>query len=116
MSSVMEYNGYRAKVEYDSDDGIFVGEVLGINDMVGFHGASVKELKASFENTIENYVDACRQIGKKPEKEFKGTFNIRISPEAHRGAVEEAAAYGVTLNQFVADAIDEKIARARAGI
>ena len=45
MSSVMEYNGYHAKVEYDDKDNIFVGTVIGLNDMLGFHGTSIEELK-----------------------------------------------------------------------
>ena len=114
MSSAMEYNGYHAKVEYDDQDNIFVGTVIGLTDMLAFHGQSVSELQVSFQNCIENYLDMCKETGKQPEKEFKGIFNIRISPDSHREAAMDAAIDGITLNQFVADAIDEKIARRRA--
>ena len=40
----MEYKGYHAKIEYDSDDEIFVGHVLGLTDSLNFHGESIKEL------------------------------------------------------------------------
>lgn len=56
MASVMEYNGYHAKVEYDDKDNIFIGMVIGLNDMLGFHGASVDELRVSFRNCIDNYL------------------------------------------------------------
>ncbi|MBQ1548112.1 MAG: toxin-antitoxin system HicB family antitoxin [Lachnospiraceae bacterium] len=46
---------------------------------------------------------------KSKEKEFKGTFNVRISPESHRKVATEAAKEGITLNQFVADAINERL-------
>ncbi|HAG70270.1 MAG TPA: toxin-antitoxin system HicB family antitoxin [Lachnospiraceae bacterium] len=82
-----------------------------INDMLGFHGTSVNELAESFKNCINNYIEWCNESGKQPEKEFRGSFNIRISPRAHREAILEAAADGISLNQFVADAIDEKLAR-----
>ena len=116
MSSVMEYNGYHAKVEFDDKDNIFVGTVIGLNDMLGFHGTSVEELKISFANCIENYLKWCGEAGKTPEKEFKGVFNVRISPDSHREAALDAAIDGVTLNQFVADAIDEKIERKRSAL
>lgn len=116
MSSVMEYNGYHAKVEYDDKDNIFVGTVLGLNDTLAFHGKSVDELRNSFKNCIEDYIDLCKEIGKQPEKEFRGVFNIRISPESHREAAIEAAKDGVTMNQFVADSIDERLARRRAAL
>ena len=106
MNSLMSYKGYRAKIEFDPEDEIFVGHVLGINDSLNFHGASVKELTQAFHDCIENYLDYCRQCGKSPEKEYKGVFNVRIRPETHRKAAFAAAAEGVTMNQFVAEAID----------
>ena len=45
MSSIMEYHGYHARVEYDGQDNIFVGTVIGLNDVLAFHGRSVSELK-----------------------------------------------------------------------
>ncbi|MBR1477023.1 MAG: type II toxin-antitoxin system HicB family antitoxin [Lachnospiraceae bacterium] len=110
MNTLMEYKGYRAKIEYDKDDNIFVGTVLGLNDILSFHGSSVEELEQGFTNCIENYFEYCRKIGKKPEKEFRGVFNVRINPESHRKAALEAARVGITMNQFVSEAIDEKLA------
>ena len=114
MSSVMEYNGYHAKVEFAEQDNIFVGTVLGLNDTLAFHGQFVDELKESFRNCIEDYLDLCNEIGKQPEKEFRGVFNVRILPESHHQAAIEAAKDGVTMNQFVADSIDERLARRKA--
>jgi len=54
--SELEYNEYRAKVEFDSEDNIFVGTVIGIKDFLAFHGSSLDELKDSFKNCIENYL------------------------------------------------------------
>ncbi len=110
MNSLMEYKGYHAKVDFDYTDQIFVGEVLGITDSLYFHGTSVHELVESFHNSIDNYLDYCAQCGKKPEKEFRGVFNVRIKPEMHRCAALEAAKEGVTMNQFVSEAIQEKLA------
>ena len=90
MSSMLEYKGYHATVEYDAEDDIFVGEVFGIADSLNFHGTSVEELKAMFRQSIDNYLELCKQIGKNPEKEFRGSFNVRISPELHRKAALEA--------------------------
>ena len=58
---------------------------------------------------IDNYIDYCRQVGKEPEKEYKGSFNIRIKPEQHRRIALYAAQMGITINQFVSQAIDDKI-------
>jgi predicted HicB family RNase H-like nuclease len=87
-----------------------------LNDTLAFHGKSVDELKSAFQNCIEDYIDLCKEIGKQPEKEFRGVFNVRISPESHRQAAIEAAKDGVTMNQFVADSIEERLARRRAAM
>jgi predicted HicB family RNase H-like nuclease len=39
--NTMSYNGYFARVEFDADNGLFVGRLAGINDVVGFHADSV---------------------------------------------------------------------------
>ncbi len=105
MSKMMEYKGYHAQVEYDGDDEIFVGRVFGIVDTLMFHGSSVSELEQMFHQSIDNYLEMCAQTGKEPDKEFKGSFNIRITPELHRGISLQAAQEGMTLNQYVVQAL-----------
>ena len=46
----MTYKGYTAKIEFDPDDNILVGHIIGIRDTVGFHGETVSELKDAFYN------------------------------------------------------------------
>lgn len=110
ISSLMECKGYHAKIEYDQEDRIFVGHVLGIVDSISFHGYSVDELIKEFGNAIDNYIDYCNRIGKVPEKEFKGSFNVRLRPEQHKKIALYAADEGITINQFVSSAIDDKLA------
>lgn len=105
MNSMLEYKGYHATIEYDAEDNIFVGEVFGIADSLNFHGTSVLELKEMFEQSIDNYLELCESIGKNPDKEFKGSFNVRIPPEMHKKAALAAAKQNITLNQYVRKAI-----------
>ena len=107
MNSMLEYKGYHASIEYDAEDNIFVGEVFGITDSLNFHGTSVTELKEMFEQSIENYLELCEKIGKNPDKEFKGTFNVRIPPELHKKAALAAAKQKITLNQYVIKALHQ---------
>lgn len=107
MNSMLEYKGYHASVEYDAEDNIFVGEVFGITDSLNFHGTSVTELREMFEQSIDNYLELCEKIGKNPDKEFKGTFNVRIPPEMHKRVALAAAKQKITLNQYVMRAINQ---------
>ena len=112
---MLEYKGYHAMVDYDAEDDIFVGEVFGIADSLNFHGSSVAELKEMFRQSIDNYLELCEKIGKNPDKEFKGTFNVRIPPEMHRKAALAAAKQKITLNQYVLRAIDRSFAEDESG-
>ena len=109
MNSMLEYRGYQAAISYDADDELFVGEVFGIVDSLSFHGSSIDELKQKFADCIENYLDVCKQIGKEPEKEFKGSFNVRIPSELHRQIAILAAQQKITLNQYVVNALRKTI-------
>ena len=109
MNSMLEYKGYHASIEYDAEDNIFVGEVFGITDSLNFHGTSITELKEMFEQSVDNYLELCEKIGKNPDKEFKGTFNVRIPPEMHKKAALAAAQQKITLNQYVIKALDQSL-------
>ena len=52
----MTYKGFDAKVEFDEDDQIFVGRIVGIRDVVGFHSDTVAGLEAAFHETVNDYV------------------------------------------------------------
>ena len=109
MSKMMEYNGYHAQIEYDADDEIFVGKVYGITDSLNFHGTSVSELEEMFHQSIDNYLAMCAEVGKAPDKELKGSLNVRISPELHREISIQAAEEGITLNQYVLRALENSL-------
>ena len=112
MNSMLEYNGYHATITYDADDDLFVGQVFGITDSLNFHGSSIEELKQTFAQSIDNYLDLCKQVGKEPEKEFKGSFNVRIPSELHKEISMLAAQQKMTLNQYIINALSKSIANA----
>ena len=105
MGKLMEYKGYHAIVEYSDEDEAFIGRVFGLADVILFDGESIAELKSSFHDAVDDYLSLCEEIGKKPEREFKGSFNVRLSPELHKAAALKAEEDKLTLNQFVANAV-----------
>lgn len=65
---VLESQGYRASVVYDEEDKVFVGHLLGINDIVVFHGDSVEAVKQAMQEAVTDYVETCGRTGKVPEQ------------------------------------------------
>ena len=70
---MMEYKGYHADVKYSDEDKLFIGEVIGLNDTLAFHGSSVSELEAMFRQSVDNYLETCQEYGKKPGRSREET-------------------------------------------
>jgi predicted HicB family RNase H-like nuclease len=95
----MTYKGYTARIEFDERDAIFVGRVLGVKAIIGFHGETVTELRADFEAAIDFMIDDCKARGESPEKPVSGKLMLRVPPEVHAAALVAAQATGKSLNQ-----------------
>jgi predicted HicB family RNase H-like nuclease len=109
MKDVLTYKEFVGSVHYSTDDEIFFGEIEGIDDLVTFEGASVAELKKSFEESVDDYIELCKKANKAPEKSFKGSFNVRLNPELHKKAYRIAMIEGKTLNQFILQAVEHEV-------
>jgi predicted HicB family RNase H-like nuclease len=112
MTDILQYEGYFASVHFSAEDEVFFGKIIGINDSVTFEGGTVKELKKAFHEAVDDYLETCKQLGKEPEKMYKGSFNVRIPSELHRQATLYSAAKNMSLNEFVRFAIDFTLSRA----
>lgn len=104
--AMMEYKGYHAIMDYDAEEDMLVGSIFGINDSINFEAHTLEEYREMFHKSVDDYLEMCREFGDEPEKEYKGVFNVRISPEKHKLASLRAAERHISLNQFVAMAID----------
>jgi len=60
----MNYNGYVGHGDYSAEDGLFVGRIAEIKDVVGFHGESINELRKAFEEAVTDYLEACAKLGR----------------------------------------------------
>lgn len=109
MINKLIYKAFIGTVAYSSDDELFYGKIDGINDLVTFEGSSVSELKKAFEDSVDEYIDLCQELGKDVSRSFKGSFNVRVKPELHARAYQNAVIQGKTLNQFIQEAIELKL-------
>jgi predicted HicB family RNase H-like nuclease len=115
MRNVLEYKGYSARVELDPEDDCFIGRLAGINDVVGFHGSTIPEIKAAFHEAVDDYIETCAKAGKAPERPFSGKVMFRISPKVHARAALAAQLQGISLNQWAEEALAEAAERQGRG-
>lgn len=97
----MEYKNYSAAIEYDEEQEVFRGTVIGLNDVIDFFGSNPKELKREFKKSVDEYLAFCKEMKKQPEKTYSGNFVLRISPEIHRKVSLAAARKGLSLNSML---------------
>ena len=103
MNNLMIYKGFSARVEFDARDNIFFGRLLGIDDLISFHGESVSVLQEAFQEAVGDYLETCKKIGKKPQKPFSGKLMFRVPPEVHAAVTIAAKASGKSLNQWATE-------------
>lgn len=109
MTKTFEYKGYMGSTEISADDMVLYGKILYVNDVVTYQGDTMAELKAAFEESVDDYLETCELLGKQPDKPLKGSFNVRIGPELHKAAARFASQAGVSLNDLMKSAIEEKL-------
>ncbi len=113
MSSTLQYKDYTGSIEFSEKDGLLYGKVLGIRALISYEGHTAAELVADFHNAVDSYLELCSGKGLKPEKAFKGSFNVRIDPELHREIALYAMEHDMSLNSFVEMAIRDGMAKKR---
>jgi predicted HicB family RNase H-like nuclease len=78
--NTITFQGYTARIEYSNEDQCFIGHIVGINDIVGFHGESIAELHAAFTEAVEDYLETCKKTRTPtPKALFRQAHVTRLS-------------------------------------
>lgn len=100
---MMEYKGYVGNVTFDDEVGIFHGDVVNTRDIITFQGRSVEEIRNAFHESVDEYLEWCKERNKKPEKPFSGKLMVRIPPSLHRSIFLSSKQEGKSLNRWIED-------------
>jgi predicted HicB family RNase H-like nuclease len=105
--TTLTHDGYLAELEIDEGAGVIHGRVINARAVLTFEGETLAELKGAFADTIAGYREWCKERGAEPEKPYSGTLSLRIAPGLHRRVAEQAAKVGESINQFIAERLEE---------
>lgn len=106
MSNIMKYKGYWAEIRYSDEDECFCGKIEGLkNDLIMFEGETVKDLKKDFKEAIDSYLQTCKETNTKPEKQCKGSLNVRLGVELHNKAKIKSIEKNISINELIKDAV-----------
>ncbi len=106
--NIISYQGYLGKFDYDPQTKSFHGRILNIQDVVTFSGPSIAALEEALKDSVDDYLDFCREVGKVPDKPFSGKFQVRLNPEIHRAVALAAGIEGKSLNAWVAETLERE--------
>ena len=106
--NTMIYKGFVGKIEYDDEFKIFSGSVVNTRTVITFQGTSVNELSEEFHNSVDDYLEWCKEENIEPEKPCSGRFNVRLNPSTHQKAIMKAKLMGISLNKFVEKSIEDE--------
>ena len=59
-----EYKGFITVIKFSPEDNIFYGKIENITDLVLFDGSTVEEAYHYFVESVEDYMDMCKELNK----------------------------------------------------
>ncbi len=107
----MEYKGYIGNVTYDYDARIFHGEIINTKAVITFQGKTVDEIELAFKDSIDDYLNWCKEDGVEPETPYFDSFDLEISPELYKKIAVQAMEKHISVNQFVEQAVSNELCR-----
>ena len=75
------------------------------NDLIFFEGQTVKELKKDFRESIDHYLQICKETNTEPEKQCKGSLNVRLGVELHNKAKIKSIEEHISINELIKNAV-----------
>ncbi|MBL7110322.1 MAG: type II toxin-antitoxin system HicB family antitoxin [Bacteroidales bacterium] len=109
MKNAITYKGFIGSVHFASEDRVFYGKIEGINDLITFEGETVDQLEEGFKYMVDEHIKDCKNNNLPLEKSYRGNLNIRLTPELHKMAAHNAALRGISLNQYINEAIKKAL-------
>lgn len=96
----MNYNGFTAKIEFSADDNVFVGRLIGIDDVVMFEAETVEGLNKALQEAVDFHIEVCEKAGKKSKKSYSGKLLFRLPDKLHAEIAEAATREGKSINEW----------------
>lgn len=113
MKHTFEYKGYLGSAQVNVEDNLLHGRLLFITDVVNYAAETPQALETAFREAVDDYLQTCADLGDEANVPFKGTFNVRFTPEQHRDCALAAMHEDVSLNDWVKTACQSRLAHSK---
>ena len=106
---MIEYKGYIGVVDFDPEIDLFHGTVINTQDVITFYGASVTELRAEMQKSLEVYFEVCEEQGKMPDKPFSGKLTFETTPELYSRIALNAARRQLEIDVYLQEVLEKVV-------
>ena len=110
---MLNYKSYTGSIEISVEDGVLHGCVLDIKDVITFEGTTIEEVKQAFQDSVDDYLEFCQEMGQDPDRPFSGKLAFRTTPEVHRQIFIAAKTSGKSINTWMEEKLEWAIDRGR---
>ncbi len=107
--NLMEFDDYKAVINYDPEIKMFRGEFINLNGGADFYATDIEGLHKEGQASLNMFLDMCKKDNVNPKKYYSGKFNVRLSSDLHANLVAMAAAEGKSINQWVIESLSSSI-------
>lgn len=108
-NNTLEYKGYLAKIEIDSDTNTLYGSLTNTRDVITFSAQTVAEVRQAFQDSVEDYLAWAAEDGFIPDKPYSGKIILRMSPALHQQISARATMDGFSLNQWITNTLQQRV-------
>lgn len=110
MNNIMMIDNHKAKISYDPELQMFRGEFIGLNGGADFYSDSVAGLESEGKQSLQTFLEVCKEKGIEPYQSYSGKFVTRLPTELHQKIAEIATTQGKSINQWVNEALSREVA------
>lgn len=101
-------NNHKAVITLDEELGMFRGEFIELNGGADFYAESLSALMEEGARSLVEFIAVCKERGVDPFRKFSGQVPLRMPKDLHAAAAVAAAAKGISLNQYINQAVEHE--------
>ncbi len=98
---LLTYKDFFGSIEVSIEDNCLYGQLQYIEDTISYEATSVAELQQAFEETVNDYITTCQELGRPVQRPFQGSLLIPVDPDLHCQIAIQARKERLSLEDFV---------------
>jgi len=111
LSPLLKYKNYSGFLDVDTEANILFGTVIDLNDVITFQGKTIEEARQAFQDSVDDYLEFCAELGRAPEKPFSGKIHLHTNPDIHRKVFLAATREGMSINTWIERTLEKEFER-----